>query len=108
MAVKRGWESNSLKKYRLKDLGELNRCIKVVKTNFKMIGLLENYPFDFLSPINQNVLYQHYWSGGAEIRIPPVRFGTKEVDIPEFDIPEKECGVIFEYLIEGILEEVKD
>lgn len=97
---KKNWNLNSLRKFRLVFDDSFNKYIKVVKTNFKIIGLLENYPIPILSEANQSYLCNHYWTGKKKLKLPAIKIAD------DILIAETGCGNLSEYLIEGILEEI--
>lgn len=97
---KKNWNLDSLKKFKLVFDDNFNKYIKVIKANFKIIGLLENYPVEILTETTQNSIYEHYWSGKKELNLPEIKIADDVI------IKESKCGNIAEYLIEGILEEV--
>lgn len=100
MALKNGWDIKNVKKYRLQDLGELNKYIKIIKTNFKVIGLLENLGITGVVTEDFPKLYEHYWTGKGKITTCEIRYVDNVI------LPSNKCGVLYEYLIESILEEV--
>lgn len=102
MASKTGWDIRKVKKYRLKDMGIYNKYIKVVKANFKLIGMLENIGVEGVITPDMPCLYKHYWDGKGKIE-------TKQICVnKDIVLESKRCGEVYEYLIEGILEEVHD
>ncbi len=96
----KNWNLENLKKYELLFDESYNKYIKVIKANFKFIGLLENLPLEFFSLDNQQCLYNHYWIGGTAFNIPSIKL------LNDVEIPETKCDSMNEYLIEGILEEI--
>lgn len=97
---KNGWDLKNVKKYKLKELYELNKYIRVVKTNFKIIGYLEHRGNPYYSP-GDEAIYEAYWQGKGDFEI---TFN------PNTPFEEKKTQMIHlreEYLIEGILEEVE-
>ena len=90
------WNIQSVKKYRLVDLGELNIGIKVAKLNMEIVSLLRGVNILSFSIEDQNQIYNHYWRGN----------GNLQVYAPMTSQQNVQSEIIFEYLIEGILEEV--
>lgn len=99
LSKSKSWDIGTVKKYRLKDLGTLNSYIKVIKSNFNIIGALENYGTTTYTKQTEEVI-EKYWAGEGSVIIPEYRIDE------DIFLPEKKCGVRWEYLIEGILEEV--
>ncbi len=88
------WTLSSVKKYRIyEDLGEYMKYVRIGKFNMEIVSLLRGIPASSFSREDQDVLYKKYWEG-EETAI--VKFGEKEFA----------SGTIYEYLIEGILEEI--
>lgn len=98
LAKNKNWDISTVKRYRLKDLGPLNKYIKVIKANFKIIGALEHYGTTTMTEQTMEAI-ANYWAGVGETTI-----GELEID-KDIKLSEKKCGVRWEYLIEGVLEE---
>ena len=77
----------------------MNQCIKIVNTNFKIIGFLENLRLPGLMFNSEDALHG-YWQGKGECFFTGVKLDDDVM------LPESKCGVLYEYLIEGILAEV--
>lgn len=98
IARKKNWDIDSVKRYKLRDLGSLNDYIKVIKANFNIIGALEHYGTTTLT--NQTLeAIRDYWMGAGSITIPELKMDNDII------LPEQKCGVRWEYLIEGVLDE---
>ena len=89
-----GWNLSSVKKFRIsEDLGEYMKYVRIGKFNMEIVSLLRGVPALSFSREDQDVLYKKYWEG-EETAI--VKFGEEEIV----------SGTIYEYLIEGVLEEI--
>lgn len=97
---KRNWDLETVKKFKLDDCTSLRKYIKIVKTNSKIIGALMNYKVSYATPETCEAI-SSYWSGEGAITI-------KGIDMSDgIHIKSQPCGVLYEYLIEGILDEVE-
>lgn len=99
LAKNKNWDLETVKRYRLKDMGEFNKYIKVIKTNFNIIGAIEHYGTTYMTAQIMEAI-ANYWKGTGSITIPGIRIDD------DILLPEKKCGTRWEYLIEGVLEEV--
>ena len=91
VSKKYGWDINSVRRFKLKD-HPLNRVIRV---NMEQISL---YRMAYRHSILHNVfsLWESYWNGSGSVimELPSAGFKTKRF----------ESDVIWEYLIEGVVE----
>lgn len=90
------WKLEDCTKYKLKDYGVYNEFIKVVKTNYNIIGFLEHLGYGECNFGNE-IVYDAYWKGQGNLK----RFAYSENGIV---LPERKVGTRYEYIIEGILE----
>lgn len=98
---KKNWDIGGLKKFRLLSDDENKEYIKVVRANFKFIGLMESYPMMMLSSKGQELLCRHYWEGKGKLVLPEIKIAEDVLS------EERKCDNLNEYLIEGVLEEVE-
>ena len=96
-ADKNNWNINEVKKFRLLRNERFN---KVAKLNMEIVSLLNGINISAFSIKNQDYIYNTYWSGGGSIQVEDRSLLQKEPVIHN-------SGVIYEYLIEGCLEEVE-
>ena len=87
---------NDLHKFKLKNIGELTR---VVKVNMQIVSQMWNIGTGTTFDQQANdIIWEHYWSGKAELPL----------DVPDLKTGEGRqilnYGVIWEYLIDGQLE----
>lgn len=88
------WNLSSVKKFKIfEDLGEIMKYVRIGKFNMEIVSLLRRIPASSFSREDQDVLYKKYWEG-------------QETAIVKFGERERASGTIYEYLIEGVLEEV--
>ena len=90
------WKLEDCMKYKLKDCGVYNEYIKVVKTNYNIIGLLDHLGYGE-SIFGNEAVYDAYWKGQENLK----RAAYSEKGIV---LPERKVGARYEYIIEGILE----
>lgn len=101
-----GWELKDVKKFKLKDFSEVNcnikfpnEAIKICKCNMEIVTYLWNHDLQFFPPEEGYKFCAYYWNGGGEVASEKLNINTKQKIITN-------SGVLYEYLIEGILEEV--
>lgn len=96
VSKKYGWNLLSVKKFRLSEkLGELKKYVRIGKFNMEIISILRSTPVIHFPIEDQEELYKKYWAGKGNTMV-------------DFMGERIESGEIYEYLIEGILEEVND
>lgn len=89
VSQKYNWNMDSVRKLRLTS-GK-----KVVKLNMEIVSMLRSIFIQTFSQEYQSIIYDRYWRGEGEISIQNPSSGETI-----------NSGVIYEYLIEGILEEI--
>lgn len=88
------WDINSVKKFKLNEWP----LTRIAKVNMEHVSLLRHaYRVSKLSEIDQ--LWSNYWSGYGEI--------TMELPSAGFERTQYSSGIIWEYLIEGIVENIE-
>lgn len=95
----RNWKLEDVKKYKLVRDEILDPYIKVVKTNFKMIGFLEHVGIERIGDL-WPIVGDLYWNGKGNVVL------EKKDIAADLQMPEMKCGFLAEYIIEGILQEV--
>lgn len=91
---------NDLHKFKLKDIGAFTR---VVKVNMQIISQMWNIGNGAsFNPEMNEIIWNHYWSGGAELPLEVPNLKTGE------GLETIDYGVIWEYLIDGQLELVEN
>lgn len=91
------WILESVRKFRLSDVGKENGLFKVGKFNMEIFSMLSSVNTSFLPVEEQEAFYNAYWSGKGDISMNYVSSNAPK------GIEEVHSGVIYEYLIEGIL-----
>lgn len=96
-SVKHGWNMNEVKRFRLVT-NYFEPFYKVAKLNMEIISLMRGITLPIFSVQEQDKLYAHYWLGRGDIavQIPQITSGEPII---------QNSGEIYEYLIEGFLEE---
>lgn len=92
------WDLDEVKKFKLIS-NQLNR---VVKVNMEIVSLArETYNRGSMLPDDVNEVWNAYWSG----------LGNIDIEVPALNLRDRDVlrsGVIFEYLIEGMVELIDD
>lgn len=101
------WDLTKVKKFKLHDfkkdnpnLSILNEAVKVCKCNMDIVTYMWNHNIQFLTIEESDKMCKYYWTGQGAI-------ATETQDIETENRITTNSGVLFEYLIEGILEEIK-
>ncbi|EGK4252115.1 hypothetical protein IO785_002248 [Escherichia coli] len=89
------WDLNTVRRFRLKDLP----YTRVAKVNMEIVSLMR-HAYKISTFESDYEVWQHYWSGQ----------GNLGLQIPDRDFKPQhiESGVIWEYLIEGALELIRE
>lgn len=101
------WDINNVKKFKLcnfeKDCTNesdiLNQAIKVCKCNMEIITYMWNTNIQFFPTNDVEKVCKNYWTGGGAI-------AAETQDIETGNKITTNSDILYEYLIEGILEEV--
>ena len=103
-----GWDLSNVKKFRIQYFSEdnpkfkiLNKAIKVCKCNMEIVTYLWNNNIQSITMETSNKICQQYWCGGKEVAIERQNIETGNYEITN-------SRLLYEYLIEGILEEIKE
>ena len=101
------WDLKKVKKFQLHDftkdnpaLSVFNSAIKVCKCNMEIVTFLWKRNIQHFAIDESDKACQHYWTGGAAI-------AAEQRDIETGSILTTESGVLNEYLIEGVLDEIE-
>ena len=96
------WDIKNVKKFRLKQLGiEFNKCIKIVKCNMGIVtAMWKCGGISAFDDKSTRKIAEAYWSGKGKI-------ATERSDLTTGLITQVISQELYEYLIEGVLEEVK-
>lgn len=101
VSLKYNWDLNSVRKFRLlRECNDLNKCIRIGKFNMEIVSLLRGIDIASFDIADQENIYQRYWNGEGDICI------NIPVGIKNNTRENLHSGVIYEYLIEGILKEI--
>ena len=95
------WDLSSVKKFKLVEDSQTKSLIRIGKYNMEIVSLLRGINMMIFPTADQEQIYRNYWSGGGNIVI----------EVPIGMTPERRrisSGVLYEYLIEGILELIAD
>lgn len=111
VALAHNWDLNTVRKFKLINMRELNKYVKVGKFNMGIVSLL-NSPN--ISPYKQDELYYEYWNCSKSVNLDIYNsVGDKikcndEVFVYDAiqNITINRTVPVYEYLIEGILEEI--
>jgi len=95
VSKKYNWDLNTVKKFKLVNSEEIRNLCRVTKNNMEIISYMRGLDCRFFSREDQNRIYEHYWEGKGNLRLVK---NNKEYN----------TGIIYEYLIEGILELVEE
>ncbi len=96
-----GWDLKNVKKFRIKKTdGILDSCVKIVKCNMEIVTRMWNCDIASFDRNSINKIAQAYWNGTGQI-------ATEKQDIDTGLYTQKISDVLYEYLIEGILEEIE-
>ena len=90
-----GWNINTVRKFRLKELKGLEKLVRVSKHNMEIISYIRGLDCRSFPIKAQNIIYEHYWKGKGNLTL-------------EKNGETYSTGEIYEYLIEGIIELVED
>lgn len=92
----------NVRKFKIKKIGnELDDCVKVVKCNMEIVTRMWNCDIQFFDPNSIMNVANAYWNGFGQV-------ATEIDDIETGEKVQKVSDVLYEYLIEGILEEVQE
>lgn len=95
------WDLNNVRKFKLKKTNsELDSCIKIAKCNMEIVTRMWNCDIAIFERESIEKMAEAYWAGIGQIT-------TETTDIDSKTRIQRTCDVLYEYLIEGILEEVK-
>jgi len=90
-----------IKKFKLKKTDtDLDKCIKVAKCNMEIVTRMWNCEITSFEPKSIDMIANSYWNGTGQI-------ATERQDIDTGLYTQTVSDVLYEYLIEGILEEVE-
>lgn len=96
------WDLGNVKKFRLKkDIKGLEPCIKVAKCNMEIVTRMWNCDIMTFERESIDRVAHAYWNGIEHI-------ATESVNIETGLCTQKVTDVLYEYLIEGVLEEIGD
>jgi len=99
------WNLDTVRKFRMSEEAieamKLKDFIRVGKFNMEIVSLLRGMNMVNFSAADQTLICKKYWEGEGNVTINTV------TDIKKNIRSNCDSGVIYEYLIEGILEEVK-
>lgn len=96
-----GWDLNNVKKFRLKNNNSvLDSCVKVVKCNMQIVTEMWKCDISSFDRDSIDEISKAYWRGFGQV-------ATERLDIDTGLHTQKVSDVLYEYLIEGVLEEVE-
>ena len=97
-----GWDLNKVKKFKLKQTNSiLDSCIKIVKCNMEIVTRMWNCDIITFDQPSIDRIATDYWNGVGAV-------ATETKDIDTGLCTQKVSDVLYEYLIEGILEEIEE
>ncbi len=97
-----GWKLENLKKFRIVNMDEtLNKCIKIVKCNMDIVTTMWNNNISGFPEKDIEMVINAYWNGIGKICV-------GQMNLANGLYTYKDSDEIYEYLIEGILEEIDE
>lgn len=97
------WDLNKVKKFKLSDLNielGLSKAVKICKCNMDIVTYMWNHNLQFFDIEESDKICNAYWRGKGAI-------ATEDQDIETGHTITMNSNVLYEYLIEGILEEIE-
>lgn len=95
------FDISKLKKFRLRKFNnDLDKCIKVVKCNMEIVTRMWNCDISLFSVDSTRKIANAYWSSHGKV-------ATEIKDIKTGLVTQCVTDVLYEYLVEGILEEIQ-
>lgn len=94
------WDLKKVKKFKLVKNTHLDPCIKVAKCNMEIVTEMWNCDIASFDRESIDRIAIAYWNGIGQV-------ATEREDIDTRLRTQRVCGEIYEYLIEGILEEIE-
>lgn len=95
------WDLNNVRKFKLKKSNNiLDSCIKIVKCNMEIVTRMWNCDIATFDRDSINRIANAYWNGYGQV-------ATEQQDVENGLYIQKVSDVLYEYLIEGILEEIE-
>ncbi len=95
------WDLSKVKKFKLKTFNnDLDKCIKIVKCNMEIVTLMWNSEIITFEKDSIDRISRAYWDGINLV-------ATEQMNIADRLYTQKVSDTLYEYLIEGILEEVE-
>lgn len=100
VSQKYGWKLDSVRKFRLIQNSGCEKYYKIGRFNMEIVSLLRGVTIECFPTEDQEKIYKQYWEGSQNV----------SVIIPNIDNQKykAESGMLYEYLIEGILECVEE
>lgn len=96
------WDLSNVRKFKLVKLGnDLDNCIKVVKCNMEIVTLMWRSDMAFFSQDERDKISAAYWGGNGQV-------ATESQNIGDGLYTQTVSDVLYEYLIEGVLQEVEN
>lgn len=97
-----GWNINTVRKFKIEPDFEQLKLTRVIKVNMEVVSLMRSIGWSAsFSQKDQDSIWRHYWGGGDNLQL----------EIHEDDMSTRkivESGLIWEYLIEGRLNQVSN
>lgn len=95
------FDKSKIKRFRLKKLNnDLDKCIKVAKCNMEIVSRMWNCDISLFDADSIRRIANAYWSCQDKV-------ATEIRDIETSLMTQHVTDVLYEYLIEGILEEIQ-
>ena len=97
-----GWDLSKVKKFKLKSIGnQLDMCVKVVKCNMEIVTRMWNCGITSFEGNSIDKIASAYWCGISNV-------ATESQDLETGEKVITPARILYEYLIEGVLEEIKE
>lgn len=96
------WDLSEVKKFKLKSMGKpLDMCVKVAKCNMEIVTRMWNCDIISFDRNSIDKIASAYWCGISNV-------ATERQDLETGNNVITPARVLYEYLIEGVLEEIKE
>lgn len=93
------WDLSKVKRFKLKYGINLSNAIKICKCNMEIVTYMWNHDLQHFSIEQSDEFCKAYWNGEGAV-------GSSRQDINTGHYITTNSGVLYEYLIEGVLEEI--
>lgn len=97
-----GWPLENVRKFKLKKFNnEFDKCVKIVKCNMEIASRMWHCDISTFDRESITNMANSYWKGNGI-------FATERIDIESNSLIQRVGYELYEYLIEGVLEEIEE